>query len=391
MSGGTAVTLRGENYMPFDWHLDINNKNDTFCHWGPLGKTPAEVISSTEAVCLSPVNTLHADWVPVNLTLNNQNYTDEFMKFYYFNPPKIMEAEPLLGPVSGGTEVNLWGTKFERGKNITCTFGNQAVNATYISKSHLICVAPQVESPGDVMLTVKYENDRFESDVLTYTYYAAPEVTGQLSPACGPVQGYTQIMVHGKNFLEFGFGTAKCIFNETIRMNATVLDSTRLYCDSPPLDQSSGYTWYTVGVTLDGNYFTPAISNFTYYEEPVLESVGPWLGPLRGGTNVHLQGSGFNGTNICGLIVRFGQTTQMPTLVTSNSLHVEAPPADVPGQVVVSLSGNGQQFIDDRTMHYRDQSNTYEYYQPFVVEGADPQALSNSGNIPCTLTAAMFD
>ena len=49
MSGGTAVTLRGENYLPFDWHLDINNQNDTFCHWGPLGKTPAQVISSTEA------------------------------------------------------------------------------------------------------------------------------------------------------------------------------------------------------------------------------------------------------------------------------------------------------------------------------------------------------
>lgn len=71
MSGGTKVVLRGDNYLPFDWHLDINNRNDTFCHWGPLGKTPAEVISSTEAECLSPVNTVRADWVPVNLTLNN--------------------------------------------------------------------------------------------------------------------------------------------------------------------------------------------------------------------------------------------------------------------------------------------------------------------------------
>lgn len=81
----------------------------------------------------------------------------------------------------------------------------------------------------------------------------------------------------------------------------------------------------------------------------------------------------------------------MPTNVVSTSLDVEAPAADVPGQVVVALSGNGQQFIDDRTLHFRDHSNTYEYYQPFVVEGADPQYLSNSGSIPCRLTAAMFD
>ena len=64
------------------------------------------------------------------------------MKFYYFNPPRIMEAEPLLGPVSGGTEVNLWGTKFEHNKNITCSFGGNNVTATYVTKSHLICVAP---------------------------------------------------------------------------------------------------------------------------------------------------------------------------------------------------------------------------------------------------------
>jgi hypothetical protein len=81
----------------------------------------------------------------------------------------------------------------------------------------------------------------------------------------------------------------------------------------------------------------------------------------------------------------------MPTDVGAGSLMVEAPAANVPGQVVVALSGNGQQFIDDRTLHFRDRSNTYEYYQPFVVEGADPAYLSNGGNIPCTLTAAMFD
>ena len=71
MGGGTKITIKGSQFYPFDWKLDINNQNDTFCNWGQLGKTPAMIISSTEAECVSPENNLHLDWAPVNLTLNN--------------------------------------------------------------------------------------------------------------------------------------------------------------------------------------------------------------------------------------------------------------------------------------------------------------------------------
>ena len=124
MAGGTKVVMKGSGLLPFDWRLDINNQNDTFCDWGALGKTPAMVLSSTEAECLSPENNLHLEWAPVNISLNNQNYTDEDVRFIYYNPPKIISAEPLNGPVKGGTQVNLWGTQFERNRNITCFFGD---------------------------------------------------------------------------------------------------------------------------------------------------------------------------------------------------------------------------------------------------------------------------
>jgi hypothetical protein len=71
MSGGTKVTLKGSSFYPFDYKNDINNKNDTFCHWGLLGKTPAEVISTTQVECLSPRNTLKIEKTTINVTLNN--------------------------------------------------------------------------------------------------------------------------------------------------------------------------------------------------------------------------------------------------------------------------------------------------------------------------------
>ena len=73
MGGGATITLRGNNFLPFDYVNDINNANDTFCIFGPLGKRPAKVISSTELRCLSPPNNLNPPAVHINvqLTLNN--------------------------------------------------------------------------------------------------------------------------------------------------------------------------------------------------------------------------------------------------------------------------------------------------------------------------------
>jgi hypothetical protein len=118
-----------------------------------------------------------------------------------------LDAEPLIGPVVGSTEVNLWGSQFEKRRNITCFFGEHQVQARYVSKQHLICKSPEVMEPGETKLIVKYQNDRFESDVLTYTYFANPILNEDpLSPPCGPVEGFTQITVRGKNFVEFHFG-----------------------------------------------------------------------------------------------------------------------------------------------------------------------------------------
>jgi large repetitive protein len=149
--------------------------------------------------------------------------------------------------------------------------------------------------PGDVKFIVKYQNDRFESDVMTYTYFASPVLNEDpLSPSCGPVEGFTQITVRGKNFVEFHFGQAKCIFNGTMFMNATVLNSDTMVCDSPTLDTTNPEMWYNISVTLDGNYRTNASAVFKYYREPTISSISPVRGPIAGGTDSVIHGKGFN-------------------------------------------------------------------------------------------------
>jgi len=71
------------------------------------------------------------------------------------------------------------------------------------------------------------------STPIKYLYYETPVVTS-IGPICGPDHGYTQIEVRGQNFVDLGSNKAMCVFNKTTFTNATVMDDTLLYCDSPP-------------------------------------------------------------------------------------------------------------------------------------------------------------
>jgi hypothetical protein len=197
--------------------------------------------------------------------------------------------------------------------------------------------------------------------------------------------------VRGKNFIEFGFGSAKCIFNNTFMMNATVIDDGTIYCDTPRLDGSTEDMWYNVSVTLDGDFRTNATGLFRYYRNPTISKVSPDLGPVTGATNSYISGTGFNETNICRLTVRYGHTHVSPTLMSDTQLDVNSPPVTVPGEVVVSVSGNGQQFINDKTLHFRDATNTFYYYEDFFVQSVVPTQITNSGNSPVLLRGMQFD
>jgi len=186
---------------------------------------------------------------------------------------------------------------------------------------------------------VKYSKDRFNSDTFTYEYFSDPTVSA-IDPSCGPLEGFTQITVSGSNYKEMGFGKAKCIFNDTIYMNATVLDAATLVCDTPPFDSQNPEQWYRVAVTLDGDFVSESYAIFNYYRQPQITSIVPWNGPMKGGTVSTVTGTGFNQTNICKFVVRYEQKHLLASEITSLSFKVESPAVNVSGAVVVSVSGN---------------------------------------------------
>lgn len=237
--------MKGSGYYPFDFKNgnDINNSNDTFCWFENLDvKTPMKVISATRAKCVVPPNTLQLDSTWVEVLLNNRDVSDDNVPYFYYKPAKIHNIDPREGPTRGGTVVMVYGDEFQPGKKVNCNFGDQQVKGKYVGMGQIKCVAPKVEKSGIVKLTISYEgeDEKMASEAKDYLYYDTPGISaGGVKPECGPFSGYTQLTIKGKNFSNMGFGKVKCVFNETITMNATILSEEEIKCDTPPLSLQS--------------------------------------------------------------------------------------------------------------------------------------------------------
>ncbi len=151
-----------------------------------LGKVPCTIVNSTKAYLESPPSYVLRSAI-VELTLNNQQYTDDNVPFYYYRPPYLFDVQPREGPTAGGNIVTAIGSNFRDTGNSTCKFGETIVPAVYISTSELQCVAPPTDHPGYVPLAVSMEMEMYSQPV-QYLYYERP-VVDWIEPTCGPDYG----------------------------------------------------------------------------------------------------------------------------------------------------------------------------------------------------------
>ena len=382
-SGGTVIRLRGANFNPFKELQDLKLENDTFCYFEDLGKRPAKIHSSTEIECVTP-SSYEKLVVPVEITLNDQQYTDDNVLFYYYHPPYTYYISPKIGPVSGGTVVKVMGGNFEDTGIVRCKFGDKLGKGKFISKNELECISPEVEKPCIVPLRVATREEEYSSGINTqYTYYDTP-VIHFIEPNCGPSTGYTQITVYGKNFPVGYSNFVKCLFDGKIKTNATIMNYNELKCDSPPLPTDPGseeksVSSYSLTILVNDENESGPKQEFYYYKSPIISGITPIMGGVEGDTTVKISGSGFNHPGACNITTRFSTYHSKPLLVEDNFMIVKSPPANYTGSVVVQVSLNGQQFGDDITYHFRDQQNTFYYYKCPIISTIQPEVGPSVG------------
>lgn len=268
-----------------------------------------------------------------------------------------------------------------------CVFdGTIYVNATMVNSQEITCISPpHAVGKVPVQTTVYGDAQKSISEPVYFTYIQRPKVIS-IDPPCGPVNGMTQIKVVGENFVSLGPNMAYCLFNNTHYMNVTIIDSQTLFCSTPKLPTNerslpAERMFYNVSVTVD-KLSTHSLEkvNFGYYFDSELSSVENAVGPVTGGTVSTLHGKGFTHPNVCKPRVRYGALEVTPSSINATFITAVAPMVNLPGPVVLATSGNGQNYADDITLHYRDKENTFTYNQEVFVNYLHPQNGPTRGN-----------
>jgi hypothetical protein len=160
------------------------------------------------------------------------------------------------------------------------------VPATRISSSEITCISPPQDHPGEVDVVIQVYAG-LDSSSVSFLYYKGAEVH-KVSPSCGPMSGYTQIAVVGENFIDLGRDMINCAFKQedssnfistdggrqpVVLTNASIINSTFVFCDTPSLMNKQGYVvdggegaWFDVYISLDGgSEISDSNGRFEYY------------------------------------------------------------------------------------------------------------------------------
>lgn len=188
----------------------------------------------------------------------------------------------------------------------------------------------------------------------------------------------------GDNFVYSGVKKAACIFGGNISTVAVIINETLLYCDTPSVLNSQGenvnnITNYTIDITINGIDVVPSNKTFIYYTQPTLISITPAVGPITGNTKINLTGSDFS--THCNVTVKFGTIEvngdyQAPKNDQPSYINTSSPAVTCPGDTVVQVSLNGQQYTPNL---YPDDKTVFTYYGDIFIAYNNPVTFPVTG------------
>ena len=365
VDGGTWVNLMGTGMV---------NGNSSRCRFGKSDPGSVYWISQTEIQCISPP----ARGIGiVNVTL--ADYPLIAVEYSYYEHPVISSIQPPFGVSSGGTLVTLNGSGFLSSQDIVCRFGSIDVSAYFITEEQISFLSPSGNAGSSHSVSLSLNGIDFSPSSIDYLYIDPVEVRA-IHPRWMDEAGGALIKVIGSGFLDSD--ALACIFRKPgdrgdppFYIRATYLSKTILQCSAPPV---SAPCEMSLRVTANGVDVSSSGAQFEYVCS-VVSTIYPKHGPVTGGTNVRLTGSGFHleGTNCC----RFGNAIVPAQWVSQTLVQCESPLSSA-GDVVVSYSNDGLNFVNS-TSHF-------SYITPAIVHSIHPRSGPKKGGTEIRISGDGF-
>ena len=330
-SGGTRVIVKGENFV-------LSGSLVCRFQWDSV---PASFVDSETVECTSP-ESVAGKTVALQVSNNDADFGASFVDYDFVNSVRLVRTEPSLGSTSGGSTVRLVGSGFRPTEDLACRFGEQFVDATYLSDDTIECESPPSEKTGSVPVDVTLNAHDFSIGAVGFSYQH-PVTVASVYPSVGPVVGGTVVAVHGSNFVDAS--SLACVFGDEAASTGRWVSSSTVECVAPP-SEGSAETSVAVAVTNNGADFivTEGIT-FQYVAAPTVEAMSPLYGPIGGGTLVTISGKGFGfSTNAA---CRFGAHIVPAAYVSSEKLLCATPPSSTE-TVPVHIRNWGYEFVDTK-------------------------------------------
>ncbi len=307
--GGTTVTIAGTNFFEV--------KSVAF---GSHNATSFIVNSPTSITAIAPPG---SGSVSVTVTAaagssgpSEPGYSDEFSY-----APSVTTVEPTVGPGIGGTPVTIGGRNLSEVKSVA--FGpHNATSFIVNSPTSITAIAP----PGSGTVGVSVTTTGGTSEPGPNAVFRYGPIVTSVEPDEGPGSGGTTVTIGGSYF----YDVTTVTFGSRNATSFTVHSPTSITAAAPPGGGKVDVTVTGAGgtsVTHQGDQFDYA---------PVVTSVSPAQGPVRGGTSVTIAGRNFY--EVKG--VAFGSQNASSYTVTSPTAITAIAPAGA-GRVPVTVTSAG--------------------------------------------------
>ena len=423
----TSGPLLGDTFLNVSG-VHLINGSDYRCR---LGAEPHVTIPATfhagppqMIACTAPAMPFDTGAVPLEVSLNAQQYTDDGHEMQFYAAPALSALSPATGPLAGGTRMVISGGALHDGSHYVCRFeprdtptptddddlagfvgvagAVQRVPATHISHEAVVCYTPSVPIAGggseEYSVTLALNGQQFTpKEEVAFGYHGAHAVLS-LSPASGPLDGDTHVVISGAHLANGS--DYQCRFGDALPVYATWHGrNTSLVCIAPNASGVRGYG--SVEVTTNGQQYTQDGVQYAYYGPANVTHIYPVAGPRYGGTLVALVGErldlgsdprcAFGPPDRTGPlrddVLRPGREDG-PTIVQATFVHEALlrchAPNHTAGTVTVTISLNSQQYVPS---DYRN-GTEFVYYEPHAVLSLSPNTGSAEGGTVVTLSGA---
>ena len=282
------------------------------CAFGDESYSEGKIISSTLVICISPAWTA-SGYVNIELSLDDQEYTQNRIPYLYTTPPLIYSLVPSVTYFNSVLTITIFGTGFAC-PHCDCALGTELINTVTCSVTIVTCTFSSIP-PGN--WSVRTSNNQMDYSN-SISLLIQEEITLQaLQPSIAPASGGALISIKGTGFsIQTNFS---CIFGSVTVVGALQGSST-ISCVAPP--SSIERIKFSLMIVSSDFQIKSKTMDFFYWTPLTPISAYPSFGPVLGGTSVTISGFALLSS---ALVCCFGQLKSMLVVVSNTMVSCVSP------------------------------------------------------------------